>query len=335
MAAKISRARLHKDNTAFVHARDYSRETHGLALCPDLRCLCKLRGVPRTERTVKDERIAVDAYFGLPAGAERKGQGHTARCRYNVEDTVRRLVAVSERIDSFGRSSPKILHSPRGRRAEYRLHILMELLNGRLPAGERGGAEVAGHRGRRAGTQFIRGRERLAPYFRMAQAVLTLMARVQEMPELAQWIVLKYGRNEIAWSEYFYELHDSGRLYDYLVAHSQVSGGAVRELPVAAVVAIDQKQPIRATKHGNWSIQCRRFRSDSAVHGEIAVKPVLYVKGEKLAAMIRGWDLALVCALPTAKPLLGAPTPELRPETEINFSIVNRFQVCQYVLQGQ
>lgn len=58
------------------------------------------------------------------------------------------------------------------------------------------------------GTKYVRSARLLPPYLRMAKAVLSLIARVQERPELAAWIRLKYGGRTIPWDKYFFDLSD-------------------------------------------------------------------------------------------------------------------------------
>lgn len=334
MASKISKARLASDHSALISAEDYSREKHGAALCPDLRCLCRLRGVSATSRNVNGEQIPVAAYFGLPPNAEKSGTGHTKRCRFNVEETIKRLVAKSKEIKEFCEDAEPILFGPRGDVAEYRLHILMELLGEKSLFAEQEDDGTGKTVRRRTGTDYVRSDKLLAPYFRMALAVHTLIARVHERPELERWIRLKYAEHTIPWSEYFYNLGEHGHLYEFLVEHGQMIGAKKRTRPAAVVVAIDKANPkgVYLTKYGSWAVPCRTSLCAPKESGRIALKPCLYIKDENLARKIHTWNLALVCAIPTTEPLAPAPTPRLRPSARINLPIVNAAQVCRYNL---
>ena len=332
MASKISRARLASNHSALISAEDYSREKHGAALCPDLRCLCRLRGVSATSRNVDGEQIPVAAYFGLPPNAEKNGSGHTKRCRFNVEETVKRLVAKSKEIKKFYNDMEPILFGPRGDIAEYRLHILMELLGEKPFVEDLDRIDAEKIKGRRIGTEYMRSDKLLAPYFRMALAVHTLIARVRERPELERWIRLKYAEHTIPWTEYFYNLGEHGRLYEFLFEHGQLIGAKKRTRPASVVIAVDQTKEVYLTKYASWAVPCRTSLCAPQKSGRIALKPCLYVKDESLARKMHTWNLALVCAIPTTEPLAPAPAPRLRPSARINLPIVNAAQVCRYNL---
>ena len=82
MAVRISEARLESDTSRKVSANAYQAEGHAIALCPDLRCLCKLRYVPAGNRQItgKDgvgKQVDIDPYFGLPSRWKKEGGGHT------------------------------------------------------------------------------------------------------------------------------------------------------------------------------------------------------------------------------------------------------------------
>ncbi|SEH66558.1 hypothetical protein SAMN04244559_03361 [Magnetospirillum fulvum] len=332
MASKISKARLATDHSALINAEAYSKEKNGTALCPDIRCICRLRGVSATSRNVNGEQIPVAAYFGLPPNAEKNGSGHTKRCRFNTEETVKRLVAKSKEIKEFDEDAEPILFGPRGDIAEYRLHILMELLGTKPFSVDEDDPDALKGKGRRTGTEYIRSDKVLAPYFRMAQAVHTLIARVREKPELERWIRLKYAEHTVPWSEYFYNLGEHARLYDFLVKHGQLIGAKKRTRPAAVVVAIDPTREVHLTKHGSWAVPCRTSLCAVRKGSRIAIKPSLYVKDEKLARKMHTWNLALVCAIPTTEPLAPAPAPRLSPHAKINLRVVSGAQVCQYNL---
>jgi hypothetical protein len=168
-------------------------------MCPVHRCGCELQGVQASTRTVNGELIAVDAFFRLPSNAEKAGRGHKPACRFNVERTVTRLVAMSRRIDKIDADAEPLLDTARGRGAEFRLHILMEILRVlRRGPGESPIDMASGATGT-VGNKYVRSAKLLPPYLRMAKAVLSLIARVQERPELAAQIRLKYGSRTIPW----------------------------------------------------------------------------------------------------------------------------------------
>lgn len=137
MAARINVACLKSNPATTIKARDYVPDIHrGDILCPAQRCRCDLQGVQASTRLVNGEQIAVEAFFRLPSNAEKAGRGHTPSCRYNVEKTVKRLVARSRKITELDEHAEPLLGASHGHGAEFRLHILMEL----LPPSDKDGA---------------------------------------------------------------------------------------------------------------------------------------------------------------------------------------------------
>jgi hypothetical protein len=230
MAARIDHAVLAAAPSQKITAFEYDPAKHSAVLCP--LCGCIVQGVRATTRQVNDEQIAVTPYFRLPPNAEKNGKGHTDQCRFNVKVTVEWLVAASREIKNFD-NSPEMLCAGAKHTAEFRLHILMELLR-QLPAGVADDLDEDNHSGAKTGNRYTRSSRTITPYLRLAKEVLLLMARIQSSPELGKWIILKYADKSIPWKNYFYDLGDYHRLYDYI--RKQKSTKSRR--PVAVVVKL-------------------------------------------------------------------------------------------------
>ena len=200
MASKIAKARLATDRSSEIRAAEYVKEKHGAVLCPDRRCLCRLRGVSATTRTVDGAKIHVAAYFGLPPNAEKSGRGHSPQCHYNLPATIQRLVRRSKEIRKFNEDDESLLAGGQGQSVEYRLHILMELFGSRKGADTPDLEDREGAGAPRRGAHYQKSEKSLRPYFRIAQAIHTLIARVQDKSELKKNIRLMYGREYIQWS---------------------------------------------------------------------------------------------------------------------------------------
>ena len=111
--------------------------------------------------------------------------------RYNVEKTVKRRRAMSHEITRFGENAEPLLAAGRGQGAEFRLHVLMELLPSLTRRSGHGSSDAAAEAGGRTGTSYgWSGGRLLLSYLRVAKAVLSLVGRIQEWPELAKWIKL-------------------------------------------------------------------------------------------------------------------------------------------------
>ena len=330
MAARIGVARLRLNPVATVRACDYEPDLHrGNVLCPDHRCRRPLQGVQASTRTVNGEQIAVDAFFRLPANAERLGQSHTPACRYNIGETVSRLVAMSRQITQLDERAAPLLAAARGESAEFRLHILMELLPS-LRQGWGSETEAASSDARSAvGTRYVRSTRFRSPYLRMAKAVLSFIARIQENPELAEWIKLKYGRHTVPWDDYFFDLDQYVALNNYLVRHNQIRRmlGENRPVAVAMEVVAGRATP---TKYGHWQIR-GRATVRGATDGEVvAIRPVLYVADQGLAETIARERHVLVCGVPILGKYRQPAGPGLKPCADMSIDIIDRAQVCRY-----
>ena len=325
MAAKIDHARLQADRSQTVWASEYDKQEHGTPLCPDRRCDCVLEGVHASTRNVGDQQVEVAAFFRLPRNAEASGRGHTAGCHYNVERTVARLVARSREIKKFDGNAVPLLDKARGHGAEFRLHILMEMQ--RVAARSPMGAEADSAASKRpfAGTRYVRSPHLLKPYLRMARAVLSLVARVRERPELARWITLTYSHMTVAWHDYFFDLGELGKLYDHLHGLGQFRWNAGNNQPVATVINI-ARTPVREAKHGQWQVAAIASEVRSDRFGTILIRPRIYVRGRRLANLIAAEQCVLLCAVPTASPV----TARGEPSAALWFTIVDRSQVCRY-----
>ena len=328
MAARIGVARLKSDYTKIIMACDYNPNMHrGNVLCPVDRCRCELQGVQAGTRNVNGEQIAVDAFFRLPSNAEKAGRGHTPVCRYNIDHVVTRLVGSSRKIDRFDKNAEPLLARLRGKGAEFRIHILMEVLRA-LRNGPSGSTAISPEgEASPVGTRYVRSKNLLLPYLRIAKAVLSLVARVQDRPELAEQIRLKYGSRTIPWDNYFFDFDDYGSFYDQVVPKEAPSKQGSR--PVALAVEIIPGAP-RLTRSGSWQTSCRAIPCNTAAHGRIVVRPVLYFREQASAVRVASQVHLLVCGIPKPSDLKQPNKSWLKPEAGMRFEIISGAQVCRY-----
>lgn len=329
MAARIGIACLKSNPATTIEACDYDPDIHRRnIICPVQRCRCELQGVQASTRLVNGEQIAVEAFFRLPSNAERLGRGHTPVCKFNVERTITSLVAKSQRIDRVDINAEPLLAAIQGRKAEFRLHILMEALrwlkSGRSEQAVGATLESAAP----IGTRYIRSVRVLTPYLRMAKAVLSLIARVQERPELAAHIRLKYGSRTIAWSDYFFDLTYYSELHDQLAGTPSLPFKPTSR-PVALAVKVIPGIPWH-TKNNRWKVQGRAMLGKTAHHGRIALRPVLYFQDEATAARAARQEHVLVCGIPSLGDLKPPANDRFKPEVEMRFNIIAEAQVCRY-----
>lgn len=330
MAARIGVACLKSNPTTTIKACDYDPDIHrGNILCPVQRCRCELLGVQASTRNVNGEQVAVEAFFRLPGNAEKLGRGHTPACRYNVEKTVKRLVAMSRQITELDERAEPLLGGTHGKNAEFRLHILMELLPSlRQGWGSQTEDNAPGAR-RHIGTSYVRSDRLRPPYLRMAKAVLSFIARIQERPELAERIRLKYGRHTIAWGDYFFDLDGYAALHNYLALHGQHQRKPGENRPVALAVEIAGGR-ITPTKYDHWQIRCRAAIFPASNGNAVAIRPVLYAANRKLAETIAREHHVLICGVPTLGEFRQPTKQGLKLCADVSIDVINRAQVCRY-----
>lgn len=323
----MGRARLLNQKHLVINAAAYEKVKHGAVLCIDTHCLCAVEGVHATSRNVKGEQVHVDAFFRLPKNAEQNGTGHDPGCRFNVKNIVTKIVAESREIKTFDPDAAPLV-ATRNKRAEVRLHILMETLRWDssipVPEGERTPPSDQPPRG----TRYVRSKHLLNPYLKSARAVLSFIAKIQDRPELASIFALKYGRETLSWGEFFYDLEEYCELFNYLSEHQRESHNERR--PIAIAVEILREWEPKRARSGYWRILARAFRCSSENNGLFAIRPVLYVLDKDLAFNIAKMPFILACALPKLGDLQAPQKPGLSPCADVSLNIVDPTRVCRY-----
>lgn len=330
MAARIGVAVLKSNQSQHIKASEFDPDIHrGNILCPDKVCRRELVGVQASSRTVNGEDVLVEAFFRLPSGAEKTGNGHRPNCHFNVDKTVKRLVAMSEQVTDLDPHAVPLLAAIRGKPAEFRLHILMELLPSLRAGWDATAFDVLVGPRAKLGTSYVRSAHFRKPYLRAAKAVLAFIARIQDRPDLAAAIRLKYGGHTLEWADYFYDLGQYSALHRYLTEHGQFRRRPGKDRPVAMAVEIASAE-IRQTKYGNWQIRCRAAVCPANGDKPFAVRPMLYVGDENLARRIAKERHMLVCGVPTLGTIRDPGKPGLKPCADVSIDIISRAQVCRY-----
>lgn len=280
-------------------------------------------------RNVNGDQVGVDAFFRLPGGAARNGRGHTAACRFNLEATAKRLVATSQEMRRLDGGAELLLDAARRKGAEFRLHILMELLPSLRQGWRTDAADAAAGACARMGNDYVRSSRLLKPYLRVAKAVLSLIGRVQERPELAEWIKLKYGSRDVAWEDYFFDRDNYTQLYQRLRSLGQSRRRLGQDRPVALAVEIPGDR-ITPTKFGHWQVRARGARCALEGEGPFAIRPVLYVADEGIARRIARERNVLVCGVPTLGDFRVPERKGLVRCADVSLDVISGAQVCRY-----
>jgi hypothetical protein len=179
-----------------IHAVNYERETDGPVEC--FYCGCDVVGVSRGKRVRESKVIQISPFFRLSPNAQSSGIGHTEQCPHNVRNILTKYVAQSREIKSIDSRAAALL-AWKGNRVRFRLHILMEAFRwlrrnryrGSLAPEQREQIDPA------RGNRYVRTEHVLIPYMKTAKAIHSLVAAVQDHPELENFIEVVYGPNEI------------------------------------------------------------------------------------------------------------------------------------------
>jgi hypothetical protein len=187
----------------------------------------------------------------------------------------------------------------------------------------------------RIGTDYVRSSRLLKPYLRVAKAVLSLISRVQEHPELAAWIRLKYGARNIAWEDYFFDRDNYTQLYQYLLSHGQFRRRPGKDRPVSLAVEIAGDR-ITPTKFGHWQVRARAVRCTVEGESPFAIRPILYVADEGVARRIARERNILVCGVPTLGSFREPEKKWLVRCADVSLDVISSTQVCRYhpILSG-
>lgn len=351
MAARIKKAARRDNPTVEVEAALYDKNEHGPVICPDRRCGCDVQGVGPGTRTIHKEdgtteQVPIAPYFRLPKNAAKLLLGHAARCRFNIDATVTRLVAYSREVRRFDKDCEPILARKDSGLAEYRLHILMDALN--MAGPERRDKDT----GRLTypddpviATRYMRARRALRPYLRTVRAVNSLIARVNGDPSVADLVRLCFGSHTIAWKDFFYDIDDHGRLYSYLKENGQFRRifDEDHDRPVAFAVRIRSDRTPYQDDFGRWVISCEGRLCQFRTGVRAFINPVIYTRKKALAKLMRPGSYYLICAIPTITPLAAQatvnggsdkPAPARYSRGQIRLHVNDRAQICGYTPQA-
>jgi len=347
MAARIEKAALRKNPTVEVEAALYDKNDHGPVICPDRRCGCDVQGVGPGTRTIHKEdgtteQLPIAPYFRLPKNAVKLLLGHAAQCRFNIDATVTRLVAYSREVRKFDKDCEPMLARRDTGLVEYRIHILMDVLNV-LGQEMRNNASAKRKKPEDplVATRYQRIRRALRPYLRTVRAVNSLIARVNGDSSLADLVRLCFGSHTIAWRDFFYDIDDHGRLYNYLKEKGQFrrSFGADHDWPVAFAIQVQFVRAPAENQYREWEIACVGRLCQIAPGVKVFINPVIKTNDEKLARLLTPGNFFLVCTIPTITGIKeqtkqvsepGKPKKRRYPRAWVRLYIDHRAQICAY-----
>jgi hypothetical protein len=311
MPVRISTARLVADPEHVVSADQYTRGL-GPIVCSTRGCPCALTHVPRGTRELKERRVAVAAHFKRAARSN-----HFNQCRFNVQATVDKLVALSTPVDG----GEGMYEQVRNGQMRFRLHILTEALEVARALRAAPPQELDGPF---QGRNYVRTARVLTPYLRRAKAIVALAARIGDSRELERLVAIRSGGVDIAWRNFFYFPEDYERLYRRLAIQGPITH------PVALVIQAQRifapRRPGDASMVSCWFERCVRRGL------EFNVQPRLRVDDQAIAARFAEHQWYVVCAVPGLVDVTFREAREdaRRPFAYITLDIVTRHQMSAF-----
>ena len=286
MAVKMSTARLLADPGRLIRAEDYNKSIHRSVVCRS--CRCTVYGTSAYERNQNGLQIQVRAFFSVSAGVR-----HKPHCRFNVERTIDLLVARSSKVTTLDISAiPLLVRGSGTKKAEFRLHILMDCLGAGTPA------RLVAPNAKLTGGHYIRSPRVLRSYLNTTRSLLAFIARFEGDNSLSEHIALKYEKQTIKWRDFFNQ-HQQKELLEKLMA---MDGKLEANHPVAFVVRTRDSRVEKPSADTPLKLP----RTTLTFQGErLSLFTTLYVGPDFLVPLIQAWEYTLVCATPRRlKPIL-------------------------------
>lgn len=160
---------------------------------------------------------------------------------------------------------------------------------------------------------------------------LSVIALVQDRPELEQLVKLKYGPHTLPWSDYFFDRADYQELYDYLRKHRQFWHDGANVRPVALVFKPwrGRNSRITLTAQATWQIRGSTSLCVDKEGNKFNLFPTLYVKWLPIAKRIFQENFVLVCGIPKISRVKTVRNSGFLPLVDLTMDIVDDSQVCQ------
>jgi len=239
---------------------------------------------------------------------------------------------MSQEIKKLGEDIEPLLVGGGKKVAEYRLHILMEIIRASYTKfksendgdGDDGDDKFSGYR-------YVRSQKHLKPFIKSAKAILSFISRIGDKNELSRMIALRYGESSISWNDFLFKNDEHEALYRYLVEHKQFAYAPGRNRPVAVVLKLKQT-PAKETQFGDLQIEAV---STECSDGErtFLIRPMIFIEDHSLMNAIRKHKHILVCAVPTTEMLNEPANPKYRPSVRIKMKVIDRHQFCAFPMQ--
>lgn len=273
-----------------VPAALYDKATHGRRpLCPG--CSCRLKHTRASEQETGIARKRTPAYFGrLPNVSHERG------CKYDIEATMKRLVAQSREVREYGDALLAYV-SGHEDTVEFRLHVLLGELC-RLGELRREQSLCSQLDDPQAAKDYQKLERRLRVYINCVGSILELADIVADHDSLAEVIRVVYDGQSIAWEDFFYG-YEHTRLWH---ERARVAGRPVTVRFERRDEERGADKPYYTGRH--YEISGREAK-DTVDGQRLNIQVKLHVRDRALADEIWKFREVVVCGLPRF------PTPDL------------------------
>ncbi len=181
-----------------IAAALYQRAKHGMPKCAG--CSAKLKHTPAYSK--HGGRTRVKAHFGL-----RRGQKHDFGCKYDIDATLRKIVAKSREVRDLGAAAlVEHVGSPEQGNVEFRLHVLLVGLETEETLGRQGEDPEKAY-------AYRHSKRRLSTYMNCVESIVMVADVVGDDAQLEEKVHVVFNGERIPWRDFFFGFKEHHRLW--------------------------------------------------------------------------------------------------------------------------
>lgn len=279
MAARIKEAVPEKGATRpdAILAALYEKAKHGIPRCAG--CGAKLRHVPTHLK--RGGSTQVSAHFGL-----RKGHEHATGCKYDIDATLRQIVATSREVRDLGAAVlVKHVGSPEQGAVEFRLNVLLAGLESERTLGRLVKDPEKAY-------EYQESERRLSAYMNCVESIVMVADVIGDDAQLEEKVHIVFNGEKISWRDFFFGFKEHRRLWR---ARDKAQGRPITLEFERRDLERKAPAPYRANRHYQISGHFGREESDPPFNVQVQ----LQVENKALADAIWEAKQVVVCGIPS------------------------------------
>ena len=258
-----------------IAAALYQKAKHGIPECAG--CRAKLKHTPAHSK--HGGSIRVKAHFGL-----RRGHKHAFGCKYDIDATLRKIVAKSREVRDLGATAlVEHVGSPEQETVEFRLHVLLTGLEPEQILGRQDKDPEKAY-------AYQDSKRRLSSYMNCVESIIMVADVVGDDAQLEEKVHVVFNGEKIPWRDFFFGFKEHRRLWR---ARDKTQGRPVT-LEFERLDLERNAAPYRANGHYQIS---GRFGLDEG-NPPYNVQVQLQVEDRALADAIWAAKQVVVCGVP-------------------------------------